>query len=40
VKASELRGKMRGRNLALLVILLSWAVLMAVVTYVKLSGLA
>jgi hypothetical protein len=38
VKAPELRKAVRARNLALLVILLSWAVLMAVVTYVKLAG--
>ncbi|HXV73103.1 MAG TPA: hypothetical protein VD713_00065 [Sphingomonadales bacterium] len=40
MRAEELQKKMHGRNLALLAILLAWAVLLAVLTYVKLGGLA
>ena len=40
MKAADLQKKMRGRNLALLFILLGWAILMAVITFVKMSGLA
>lgn len=40
MKATELQKKMRGRNIALLIVLASWAVLMAIVAFVKMSGLA
>jgi hypothetical protein len=36
---SEMHRKMRGRNIALLLILLSLVILIAVATYVKMKGL-
>ena len=38
-KLSKMHEKMRGRNRAMLIILLSFVILMAVATYVKMSGL-
>lgn len=36
---SEMHKKMRGRNLAMLVVLLGFVILVAVASYVKMSGL-
>ncbi len=38
-KLSKMHEKMRGRNRAMLIVLLSFVILMAVATYVKMSGL-
>ena len=38
-KMSDMHKKMRGRNIAMLVVLLGFVILIAVATYVKMSGL-
>ncbi|MEE8294381.1 MAG: hypothetical protein V3R64_01580 [Sphingomonadales bacterium] len=38
MKRSDMHKKMRGRNLATLLILLGFVVLVAIATYVKLAG--